>query len=83
MSTSVLAAGWTTSSSLRIVAPSFEMVALPFACGLVVSFVSSSSAWKTHVDDELVHPPWAERRRNGLRDGEAGVDVGQELGCAL
>lgn len=31
MSTSVLAAGCTTSRSFRIVAPSFEMVACPFA----------------------------------------------------
>lgn len=29
MSTNVFAAGWTTSRSFRMVAPSFEMVALP------------------------------------------------------
>lgn len=30
MSTKVFAAGWTTSRSFRIVAPSLEIVALPF-----------------------------------------------------
>lgn len=31
MSTSVFAAGWTMSSSFRIVAPSFEIVAFPYS----------------------------------------------------
>ena len=80
MSTRAFPAGWTTSSSFKIVAPSFEMV--------TYNVKKDREREREHylslvVDHELIHATRPERSAYDIGDGDARIYIGEQLASSL